>query len=264
MEHHFNVEIATKFGMVEAVLLNRLWFWIEKNRTEERNFYDGRYWTFNSRKALQELFPYLTERKIRNALNRLVDAGILVTGSYNKVPFDRTIWYAFTDMGEQLMRGKLQFGELDLTKSQMTFDKKSDENVPKSQTDTIYYTVTTPIEDPIYTDSQKVKSESDSKLREEFETLWGIYPKKQGGKDKAFGYYKRARKSGTTYEEVGDGIHAYIDYIQANEVDIQYVKMGTTFFSQKAWQDDWTIRTCGSNNFDRIFAEIFEEHKDDI
>ena len=79
-------------------------------------------------------------------------------------------------------------------------------------------------------------------LREEFETLWSMYPKKQG-KDKAYGYYERARKSGTTYEEVGQGIAAYREYIEANEVDMQYVKMGSTFFSQKAWGDDWTIRT---------------------
>ena len=264
MEHHFNVEIATKFGMVEAILLNRLWFWIEKNRTEERNFYDGRYWTFNSRKALQELFPYLTERKIRNALNRLVDAGILVTGSYNKVPFDRTIWYAFTDMGEQLMKGKLQFGEIDLTKSQMTFDKKSNENVSKGQTNTSCYTVITPVGDSIYTDFQKVKSESVSKLREEFETLWAIYPKKQG-KDKAFSYYQKARKSGTTYEEVGNGIAAYRRYVENNRIDMQYVKMGSTFFSQKSWQDDWDI-VNGSREESReeFFARLIRENGDDV
>ena len=78
-----------------------------------------------------------------------------------------------------------------------------------------------------------------SELKDEFDTLWKLYPKKQG-KDKAYGYYVKARKEGTTYEEVEDGINAYLSYIQAERTDVKYIKMGSTFFSQKAWLDDWT------------------------
>ncbi len=76
-------------------------------------------------------------------------------------------------------------------------------------------------------------------IRDEFENLWSIYPKKQG-KDKAFKSYQTARKSGTTYEEVEQGLYAYLNYIRVTEKEQQYIKMGSTFFSQKAWQDDWT------------------------
>lgn len=86
-----------------------------------------------------------------------------------------------------------------------------------------------------------------SELRKEFEALWSLYPKKQG-KDKAYGYYERARKSGTTYEEVEQGIYAYLNYIKATETEQKYIKMGSTFFSQKAWQDDWTPPKQKSKN----------------
>lgn len=93
------------------------------------------------------------------------------------------------------------------------------------------------------TNSNKVSIQSSKKdIYAEFEKLWNMYPRKQGGKDKALGHYERARRNGTTYEEVEMGIRAYISYIEANEVDMQFVKMGTTFFSQKAWQDDWSMR----------------------
>lgn len=93
------------------------------------------------------------------------------------------------------------------------------------------------------TNSNKVSIQSSKKdIYTEFEKLWAMYPRKQGGKDKALGHYERARRNGTTYEEVEMGIRAYISYIEANEVDMQFVKMGTTFFSQKAWQDDWSMR----------------------
>ena len=76
-------------------------------------------------------------------------------------------------------------------------------------------------------------------MHTEFENLWAMYPKKQG-KDRAFKSYQAARKSGTTYEEVEQGLYAYLNYIRVTEKEQQYIKMGSTFFSQKAWQDDWT------------------------
>lgn len=81
-----------------------------------------------------------------------------------------------------------------------------------------------------------ITKESNPKYTAEFEKLWEIYPKKQG-KDKALGYYMRARKSGTAYDEVEQGIRAYIDHIRVTQTPMQYVKMGSTFFSQKAWKD---------------------------
>ena len=58
MQHSFDVEIAKEYGVLEAILLNNLWFWVEKNRANNVNYYDGYYWTFNSTKAFNELFPY--------------------------------------------------------------------------------------------------------------------------------------------------------------------------------------------------------------
>lgn len=86
-----------------------------------------------------------------------------------------------------------------------------------------------------------------STFKDEFEILWKLYPKKQG-KEKAYGYYVKARKSGTTYEEVENGIKAYMSYLEAEQTDAQYIKMGSTFFSQKAWLDDWTALKHNTNN----------------
>lgn len=85
-------------------------------------------------------------------------------------------------------------------------------------------------------------------ITNEFEQLWQIYPKKQG-KDKALSYYTKARKTGATFEEVFAGINAYKAFIEANETEMQFVKMGSTFFSQKAWQDDWTVKRKTNNPY---------------
>lgn len=97
------------------------------------------------------------------------------------------------------------------------------------------------------TNKSITKSFTTKELYTEFEILWNLYPRKQG-KEKAFGYYQKARKAGTTYEEVERGIYAYKNYIDAEHTDSQYIKMGNTFFSQKAWQDDWTPLQHASNN----------------
>lgn len=126
---------------------------------------------------------------------------------------------------------------------------------------TVTVTVTDTVTDTVTKNSRKGPTVSE--LRDEFGMLWSLYPKKQG-KDKAFGYYERARKSGTTYEEVGQGIAAYREYIEANGIDMRYVKQGSTFFSQKAWADDWTIRNKREKSINEFFADLMEEHKDDL
>lgn len=103
MQHHFDVDLATRYGIAEAILLNHLEYWIEHNRANQKNFFEGRYWTFNSNKALREIFPYLSEKKIRNALNHLQEEGLIITGNFNKLAYDRTLWYALTEKGKSIL-----------------------------------------------------------------------------------------------------------------------------------------------------------------
>ena len=106
MEHSFNIELAKKYGILEAILLKNIWFWIEKNKANEKNFYDETYWTYNSTRAFNELFPYASESAIKRALKSLQEKGIIKTGNYNKSAYDRTLWYAFTDLGESIMSNR--------------------------------------------------------------------------------------------------------------------------------------------------------------
>lgn len=117
MQHSFNVEFAVKYGVTEAILISNLEYWIKKNKANNKNFFDGRYWTYNSIKAWSELFPYLSEKKIRNALKNLENEGLILTGNYNTSAYDRTRWYAFSDIGISI-----------LLKRQMEDEKKENQN----------------------------------------------------------------------------------------------------------------------------------------
>ena len=130
MQHSFNIELAKEYGLLEAIIINNLLFWIEKNKANNVNYYDGTYWTYNSIKALNELFPYASERKISYALKHLEEEGIIKTGNYNKLAYDRTLWYAFTEKGISILQ-KCCFH---FTKSTNGF-YKSDEPIPDINTD---------------------------------------------------------------------------------------------------------------------------------
>lgn len=93
----FKSEIAKKYGVDEAIMIGNLAHWIEKNEANGRNFYDGRYWTYNSIEAFTKLFPFWTARQIRRILKSLEDKKVIITGNYNQSTYDRTTWYAFAD-----------------------------------------------------------------------------------------------------------------------------------------------------------------------
>lgn len=97
MYHSFDVDFAKEYGVLEAVLINNILYWLKKNEANRTHFYDGKYWTYNSARAFQELFPYATKRQIEYALKKLKDRGVIDVGNYNKDPRDRTAWYTFTD-----------------------------------------------------------------------------------------------------------------------------------------------------------------------
>ena len=130
MQHSFNIELAKEYGILEAIIINNLFFWIEKNKANNVSYYDGTYWTYNSVKALNELFPYARERKNSYALKHLEEEGIIKTGNYNKLAYDRTLWYAFTEKGISILQ-KCCFH---FTKSTNGF-YKSDEPIPDINTD---------------------------------------------------------------------------------------------------------------------------------
>jgi hypothetical protein len=120
MNHSFDINHATEYGMEGAVLISNLQFWISKNHANGKHFHAGRTWTYNSAKAFAELFPYLSDRQIRRALDRLVEQGVLIKGNFNETTYDRTLWYAFADESKflswsvhspNLVNGKTKSGE---------------------------------------------------------------------------------------------------------------------------------------------------------
>jgi len=104
--HAFRVEDAEQYGVIPAVILFNLRHWVEFNRDNEKDdhFREGRYWTYNSTKAFKVQYPYLTQRQINHALDKLIDAGIVLKEHFgvNGNKYNRTCWYTVTDVNSIL------------------------------------------------------------------------------------------------------------------------------------------------------------------
>ena len=97
--HVFEVDDAVKYGIEKAVILYNIRFWLEKVKANNKDTHkhDGYYWTYNSARAFAELFPYFSERKVQRLLTQLESDGVIMSGNYNKIAYDRTKWYSMPE-----------------------------------------------------------------------------------------------------------------------------------------------------------------------
>lgn len=104
MDYSFNTDVAVEVGVEAAVIFQNIAFWCKKNAANEKHFHDGNYWTYSSRRAWHDLFPFFAERKISRLLQKLKEAGLIEVGNYNAIGYDRTLWYAVTPKGWKLLK----------------------------------------------------------------------------------------------------------------------------------------------------------------
>lgn len=85
---------------------------------------------------------------------------------------------------------------------------------------------------------------SECELSSQFKQLWDLYPRKQG-KKVAFEKFKKVINNGSaTFEQIKDGISKYSEF--AKNKDPKFVLMGSTFFTQERWQDQFENDQQGS------------------
>ena len=89
-----------------------------------------------------------------------------------------------------------------------------------------------------------VLSREETILKNEFEDLWTMYPRKRGKKEAYESYCKYRKSLGINYITKGDvekGIINYNNYIRENHIQDRFIKYGSTFFEERSWEDDYTL-----------------------
>lgn len=105
-----NPQLARLIGLNEAIVLQQIKYWTEKNSREGRNQRDGRFWTYNSYTEWQEQFPFWSLNTLKRTFKSLEKQTLIVSGVYNKDSRDRTKWYALnyaSTQNESMERPKM-------------------------------------------------------------------------------------------------------------------------------------------------------------
>lgn len=225
--HQFDTEIARQVGVNAAVIFQHIVFWCEKNAANEVNLREGRYWTYNSMAAFQDLFPYLSFSQIRSALAKLEEAGLILSGEFNEDRWLRRKWYC--------------------VKSQMHLSNFANASAKNRNS----YKDTDNRTQIVNTDSAPIAREADLSLFPEesdgspqvepskaknnrFEEFWQAYPKKVG-KPAAERNFARAVKAGADPGQIIEGARRYA---QSEAVQRGFVKHPQGWLSDERWNDD--------------------------
>lgn len=228
MMHAFDIDIATKYGTNAAIILVNIEYWVKKNEANGKHFHDGLYWTYNSVKAFSDLFPYMTDRQISNALKVLKDAGIITTGNFNENKYDRTLWYAITKVGYSIMQ-KCKMENARMSNG----NGENVEPIPYVNADVTHdVNLNTPIADS----DESAKEQGEEKTRHEydetFEKMW-VYYGKVGSKIKAYNNYKKLSQA--DLEEIRERMPVY-----TNMTEVAYRKHLEGYLNKKnkMWRDE--------------------------
>ena len=110
LHHSFDIDLATLYGVQEAVLIHHFQHWIRINQKRKVNQIEGRTWTYQTVQDIVDHFPYWTFDQVTELLHRLCKGQnrkskknekdfepVLVKSRLSKNPFDSTCWYAFVN-----------------------------------------------------------------------------------------------------------------------------------------------------------------------
>lgn len=256
--HLFDPTIAQDVGIECAVLFYNIEYWIQKNQANDKHFYEGKYWTYNSTKAFAELFPYMSERVIYKSLQKLIERGYLIKGNFNQNSFDRTCWYAlgYKFIGKiesttvenpnyQMEESILPNGKIESTKW------KNDSNVSNINTNinTDVNTYIPPLfpqrfqeevkeKSPLKSKGAKGSDLKESEYSEDFERFWSEYPKKIN-KKLAFKSFQKALKSKISFEVILEATKAYKIYLKATNTQEQYISHPSSWLNGGCYENDY-------------------------
>lgn len=135
----FDVELAEKFGLNNAIFLQDIAYWIEFNRKNDTAFKDGRYWTYSTMNELAERHPYWNKNQVRHIVDTCKKNGWIIVEHYDKSSYNRRNWYSLSD---EIM-SIISYDSVPGSKEKINHtDKKNisnrEEEIPSSYNNNIY------------------------------------------------------------------------------------------------------------------------------
>ena len=235
--------VAIQYGLEEAIFLDSIVHWYRVNRAEGRNFRDGRWWTYNTIKAFDALFPWWSSKQIRRIIDSCKSQGALLTGDYNQDRRDRTVWYTPSDKVLEL------YGLAETDKS-ICPDGQMQKPEPASscaQTGTALPCSNTHVGtysppyippaggSPPEGKTRRRKRDSPEPYKPEwFDAFWAKYPRKDN-KQVAFAAWCKLRPDRETCRAMAAGLERAKKSRQWIKDNGDYTPLASTWINQRQW-----------------------------
>ena len=257
----YSRRVAVKVGLAASVIYAHICYWIRKNKANEKHFYNGKYWTYNSMKAFASYFPELTEKQVRTALEKLIQANLIESANFNKTGYDRTLWYSLKEENEDC--------QIDMPKNELPFaqkgtpipninqtDKQSvkKENIKKKES------LELPLAEMETSPKAEEKTEAKSELDEQAAKIYELYPRKAARPD-AIRAIKKALKV-VGYTDLYAKTQKYATAVKESQKELSYIPYPATWFNREEYNDDWSGLSQTSYRSRKPRADINEHHYD--
>lgn len=242
--------VAAKYGLEEAIFLDSIIYWWRTNRDNERNFKEGRWWTYNTLKTYTSRFPWWTDAQIRRIIARCKDKGALLTGNFNADQRDRTVWYSPSDellilYGESA-NCICQNQQMDGAKTQMDVPESADSSAENSEAlPCIYHDPTIPPYSPP-TGDEEGNGTNKSKLSqakykpEWFNIFYELYPRHEGRQD-AIKAWDKLKPSLELCRIMEVAIRAARGSPEWQKDGGRYIPHASSWLNGRRWEDEHTV-----------------------
>lgn len=238
--------VAERYGFEEAVFLDAIVFWYRTNKAENRNFRDGRWWTYNSIKAFEEVFPWWSTKQLRRIANSCRDQGALIAGEYNEDRRDRSLWYTPGDELLALYR-LAELGNCTCPNGQMHEPEQAHEgaqmgkcNIRKPCSNHVETNMDTPYSPPAGdapAETTKPKKSEPKYKPQTFDYFWQRYPKKKS-RQAAIRAWDKLKPDLELCRIMNAALKRAVNSLEWAEQDGQYIPHFSTWLNQRRWEDE--------------------------
>lgn len=257
----YSRRVAVKVGLAASVIYAHICYWIRKNKANEKHFYNGKYWTYSSMKAFASYFPELTEKQVRTALEKLIQANLIESANFNKTGYDRTLWYSLKEENEDC--------QIDMPKNELPFaqkgtpipninqtDKQSvkKENIKKKES------LELPLGEMETNAKTQEKPQAKSELDEQAAKIYELYPRKAARPDAIKAIKKALKVEG--YTDLYAKTQKYATAVKESQKELFYIPYPATWFNREEYNDDWSGIYQTSPQSRRLRVNINEQHYD--
>ena len=235
MYHSFDIDIAEKYGIAEAIFLCNIAFWVKQNALNGHNYFEGKYWTYNSLAAFKGLFCYMSEWTIKKAIKNLKDSGLILTGNFNNDKFNHTNYYTLTEKGLALIKNSTER----LVENQPIESENTDLSILNKHTDSTDINIS---------DIPPIISPEEAM----FEKFWAAYPQcfRKSNKKGCKAKFIKIKNLANIFDDIMNSLEIQKRSKQWNEQDGQFIPAPLTWINQERWTvtDTRTERQIAADN----------------